>query len=98
MAIHAPDDQVPFLSDHLCTLFPKEVGDIASMDNRYTMKLGPEEWFVFDETAEDGDVFWDVIATKDPLFSAIDVTHRQTGMCVEGDKAENVLSTGYPSI
>jgi sarcosine oxidase subunit gamma len=66
---------------------------IRTLGPRMTLPLGPDEWMVIDEEGAD---LAAICRGVDALHSAVDISHRNTGIIVSGIGAEAVLSAGCP--
>jgi sarcosine oxidase, subunit gamma len=60
--------------------------------SRSALWLGPDEWLIYDAKADpNGDV-----AKVKGLFSAVDISHRNTAIQISGPHAADVLNAGCP--
>lgn len=90
VSLRAGDDAVAALSEALGVALPRKPKTSASAKNRHALWLGPDEWLVFDEA---GDVAA-ACAGAEGLFSAVDISHRNTAIVVAGRAAADVLNAG----
>lgn len=95
MSLRAGDDAVSAISRALGLTLPLAPKQSASSKsgNRAALWLGPDEWLVID--VEGGDPVADCAGVM-PLHSAVDVSHRNTAILVDGPGAEATLNAGCP--
>ncbi len=93
VSLRASGDAISALSAALGLDLPVRPCVAVTADGRHALKLGPDEWLVIDEAgrkpAED-------CAKSGVLHSAVDVSHRNVAILVEGPGAEEVLTAGCP--
>lgn len=72
---------------------PTEINASTSDKSRYALMLGPDEWMVIDTRKADA-----ALMPEKPskAFSAVDISHRNTGWTISGPLAENALGVGCP--
>lgn len=95
LSLRARPDAIAPLSAALGVALPQTPKTSAASPSggRAALWLGPDEWLVVDTGG--GDPVADCAAVK-PLHSAVDVSHRNTAILVEGKGAEATLSAGCP--
>lgn len=90
--LRARPDAVAALSMALGLKLPENPKTSAEAKGRAALWLGPDEWVVIDEAS---DPLAD-LAKATVLHSAVDISHRNVGIVVEGPGAEACLSAGCP--
>lgn len=80
------------VSDALGVELPRRPKTSATAGSRVALWLGPDEWLIIDETADPVPA----LAGIDAPHSAVDVSHRNTAILVEGPGAETLLAHGCP--
>jgi len=84
-------------SDAFGVTLPPTLGLVGEKDERVALWLGPDEWLL---TSGDGDpdLFPQTIASRLAAipYSLVDVTHRQVGLTIRGERSSRVLSAGCP--
>ena len=95
LSLRAGEEAIASLSRALGVKLPTTPKSSAAnkSGSRVALWLGPDEWLVIDTGG--GDPVADCARAKAP-HSAVDVSHRNTGILVEGAGAEDVLSAGCP--
>jgi sarcosine oxidase subunit gamma len=95
MSLRAKPEAVAALSKALGVKLPDQPKTSAASKagTRTALWLGPDEWLVIDTAG--GDPVADCTGVKQ-LHSAVDVSHRNTAILVEGPGAEATLSAGCP--
>ncbi len=93
ISLRAPAASVAALSKSLKIKLPTKPKSSASEGKRHALWLGPDEWLVIDDGGADPLV--DVAGVKQ-LHSAVGVSHRNVGVSVSGQGAEDTLSAGCP--
>lgn len=95
VSLRAADDAIAALSKALGVKLPTAPKTSASdkAGGRAALWLGPDEWLVIDTAG--GDPLADCAKAK-PLHSAVDISHRNTAIIVEGIGAEATLAAGCP--
>jgi sarcosine oxidase subunit gamma len=95
MSLRARPEAITPLSKALRVKLPETPKTSATnkAGGRAALWLGPDEWLVIDLAG--GDPVADCAAVK-PLHSAVDVSHRNTAILVEGHGAEATLNAGCP--
>ena len=72
---------------------PTGINESSSEKGRHAMMLGPDEWLVIDVKAPDAQL----MPKKEPKgYTAVDVSHRNTGWTVTGPLARQALAVGCP--
>lgn len=95
MSLRAKPEAIAALSKALGVKLPDQPKTSATSKagTRAALWLGPDEWLVIDMAG--GDPTADCAGVKQ-LHSAVDVSHRNTAILVEGHGAEATLSAGCP--
>jgi sarcosine oxidase subunit gamma len=69
----------------------------ATNGQRSALWLGPDEWLLLAPEAEMAQIHAALSSALEGIACAlVDVSHRQTALRVDGDKAANVLNAGVP--
>lgn len=93
LALRAPDASVEVLGRALGLALPRKPKTSVSNGQRAALWLGPDEWLLIDQA--DGDPAAD--CSKITVFhSAVDISHRNVALLVEGAGAEAAISAGCP--
>ncbi|QDZ03114.1 sarcosine oxidase subunit gamma family protein [Nitratireductor mangrovi] len=95
LVLRASEDALNSLSRALGVTLPKRPKQSARSKSgkRAALWLGPDEWLVID--ADGAGLMGDAAKAK-ALHSAVDVSHRNVGIMVEGEGAEACLAAGCP--
>jgi sarcosine oxidase subunit gamma len=95
LVLRAPDLSLASLSRALDVALPTAPKSSAASDGlrRRALWLGPDEWLVVDE---DGADLAALCAGAASLHSAVDVSHRNLAILVEGPGAAACLNAGCP--
>ncbi len=95
LSLRARPDGVAALSKALGVKLPEKPKTSATSKSggRAALWLGPDEWLVIDTAG--GDPVADCAKAK-ALNSAVDISHRNTAILVEGRGAEATLNAGCP--
>lgn len=95
LALRAPTGSVAALSKALGVKLPVAPKSSATnkAGDRSALWLGPDEWLVIDMAGNDPIA---ACAAVRVLHSAVDVSHRNTAILVEGRGAEATLNAGCP--
>lgn len=93
LALRAPAASVPALSKALGVPLPTTPKSSATNASRAALWLGPDEWLVIDDGANDP---LDECAKVLALHSAVGISHRNVGISVTGPGAANTISAGCP--
>jgi sarcosine oxidase subunit gamma len=93
VSLRAPAASISALSKALGVALPQKAKQSATNGARSALWLGPDEWLVID-TDRAHPV--DALAGVGVLHSAVDVSHRNTAILVEGRGAEATLNAGCP--
>ncbi|QND56655.1 sarcosine oxidase subunit gamma [Mesorhizobium huakuii] len=93
ISLRAPEASVAALSKALGLTLPKKPKTSALKAGRTALWLGPDEWLVIDEGANDplADC-----ATVTALHSAVGISHRNIAISVTGPAAEATINSGCP--
>lgn len=92
VSLRARPDAVAGLSKALGLTLPERPKTSAEAKSRAALWLGPDEWYLLDEA---NDPLADLAEAK-ILHSAVDISHRNVGIRVEGPGAVACLSAGCP--
>jgi len=94
ISLRARSDGAKKLSKALGVALPAKPNASATKDGMTALCLGPDDWLVI---GEDGRKVGDRLAEASGiLFSGVDISHRNTAIHIEGDKAQAVLNSGCP--
>lgn len=93
LSLRAPARSVAALSEALGLALPSRPKSSASAAGRSALWLGPDEWLLIDEAGGNPAA---AAASCAALHSAVDVSHRNTAILVEGPGAEATISAGCP--
>lgn len=93
ISLRARPDSVEALSKALGVALPQRPKTSASNGNRTALWLGPDEWLVIDEGANDP---LEACIGVEALHSAVGISHRNVAISVTGPGAENTISAGCP--
>ncbi|MEA3533560.1 sarcosine oxidase subunit gamma [Rhizobium sp. CC-YZS058] len=93
LSLRARPDMVAALGAALGLALPIEPKSSASAGGRHALWLGPDEWLVIDETEAD---LMGALDAVTGLYSATDISHRNTAILIEGPGAANALNAGCP--
>jgi sarcosine oxidase subunit gamma len=95
LVLRAPDSSLTALTQALAITLPTAPKTSAEADgpNRRALWLGPDEWLVIDEDGADLAALCGDVAS---LHSAVDVSHRNLAILVEGPGAATCLNAGCP--
>lgn len=93
MSLRARPKAIAPLGVALGLELPQRPKTSASRGTRIAMWLGPDEWLLID-TAE-GDMMGARAGVAE-LHSAVEVSHRNVGLLVEGARAADVINAGCP--
>jgi sarcosine oxidase subunit gamma len=95
ISLRARPEAFASLSKALGVTLPQKpkTSAMSKSGGRAALWLGPDEWLVIDTAG--GDLVADAAGAKG-LFCAVDVSHRNTAILVEGMGAEATLSAGCP--
>lgn len=93
LALRASEKSLPALSKALGVKLPQKPKTSTTSGSRTALWLGPDEWLVIDAGMHDPNAD---IAKSRVLHSAVDVSHRNCAILVNGPQAEAVLNAGCP--
>jgi sarcosine oxidase subunit gamma len=93
LSLRAKAEAVDALSAALGLTLPTHPKTSASASARHALWLGPDEWLVIDELAND---LAGTVLAAGVLHSATDISHRNTAILVEGPGACVALNAGCP--
>ena len=93
VSLRAPAESIASLSRALGVTLPQKPKTSAVKGSRTALWLGPDEWLVIDHLDRDMAA---ELAGVDALHAAVDVSHRNVAIEIEGPGAEAVLSAGCP--
>ena len=72
---------------------PTAINESTADKSRHALMLGPDEWMVIDTRKTDADL---MPAKASKAYTAVDISHRNTGWVVSGPLAEAALAVGCP--
>jgi sarcosine oxidase subunit gamma len=76
---------------------PSEACRAAGAGERAALWLGPDEWLLIGPSSEAAQIALALSEALDGLAHAlVDVSHRQTGLVLQGPRANQLLSAGCP--
>lgn len=93
LSLRAPQASLAPLAQALGLMLPVTPKTSSAQGNRLALWLGPDEWLVIDA---DGSDLASKLAGLDVPHSAVDVSHRNVGIQIEGPAAEAIISAGCP--
>ncbi|MDR6634227.1 sarcosine oxidase subunit gamma [Phyllobacterium sp. 1468] len=93
VSLRAKDNALPALSKALGVTLPVKPKTTASSGGRAALWIGPDEWLIIDDA--DSAVVADLAKAK-VLHSAVDISHRNVGIIVNGRGAAAVINGGCP--
>jgi sarcosine oxidase subunit gamma len=93
VSLRARPDAVGPLGRALGLELPVTPRASSSSNGLAALWLGPDEWLLI---AKDGTGLAARLSDVEGLYSAVDVSHRNTAVIVEGAKAANVINSGCP--
>lgn len=93
ISLRAPAASVAALSKAIGLTLPEKPKTSASKSNRTALWLGPDEWLVIDDGANDP---LEACSGVEALHSAVGISHRNVAISVSGPGAENTVRAGCP--
>ncbi|MEX3010283.1 sarcosine oxidase subunit gamma [Hoeflea sp. TYP-13] len=93
LALRARPDAVASLSKALGVKLPEKPKTSTKAKGRCALWIGPDEWLIIDESGAD---LMAACEGATGLFSAVDVSNRNTAIIVSGAGAEATISAGCP--
>lgn len=93
ISLRAGAAEVPTLSAALGLTLPTRPKGSARSGDRFALWLGPDEWLVIDESGAD---LMAAAGGAGVVHSAVDVSHRNTGIIVSGPGAAVAINAGCP--
>jgi sarcosine oxidase subunit gamma len=93
ISLRAPAASVGALSEALALTLPQRPKTSALNGSRIALWLGPDEWLVIDEGANDP---LGACASVEALHSAVGISHRNVAIAVTGPGAANTINAGCP--
>jgi len=93
LSLRAGEDALQVLSGALELDLPRLPLSSAGGDGRYAFWLGPDEWLVVDEFGED---LVARLQSIDAAFSAVDISHRNVAVMIDGPGAAAALNIACP--
>lgn len=94
ISLRARPDGAKKLAKAIGFALPTTPNASSAKDGMTALCLGPDEWIVI---GEDGQRVGDRLAKASGIvFSGVDISHRNTAIHIEGDKAEAALNSGCP--
>lgn len=77
--------------------FDLRIGRCATCDDRYLLRLGPDEWMIIGPEADTDAMTAQVeAALADRVHAVVDISHRNVGLGVSGPHAAEILNAGCP--
>ena len=93
LSLRAPQDSVATLSKSLGFDLPQKPKTSADGMGVTALWLGPDEWYLF---ASDSINPAGKVAGANVFHSAVDISHRNVGIMVQGKGAADVINAGCP--
>lgn len=93
LLLRAPRASLGELSQALDLELPTKPKTSATKSKRAALWLGPDEWLLIGPATDD---LAGALATVTAFHSAVDVSHRNVGILVTGERAEATLAAGCP--
>jgi sarcosine oxidase, subunit gamma len=93
LSIRADEKAAKALSKALGVALPMTPRTSATASGRSALWLGPDEWLVIDETGADLMILCNDVKA---LHSAVDISHRNTAVIVNGPAAAEALNAACP--
>jgi sarcosine oxidase, subunit gamma len=93
LSLRAPKDSIAALSKVLGLALPQKPKTSAANGALQALWLGPDEWMIL---ASDGTDLAKLCSAVTAFHSAVDVSHRNAALVVEGEAAANVINAGCP--
>lgn len=93
ISLRAPEASLSALGKALGLTLPRKPKTSSAKGARAALWLGPDEWLVIDD---DGADLIAACAKVKEFHSAVDVSHRNLAILVEGPGAEATISAGCP--
>jgi sarcosine oxidase subunit gamma len=93
ISLRAKGADIAKLSAALDLVLPEKPKTSASSGLRQALWLGPDEWLVIDQGASD---LIEACVASQAIYSATDVSHRNTAIIIAGAGAEAALNTACP--
>jgi sarcosine oxidase subunit gamma len=93
ISLRVPAASVEALSRAIGLALPQRPKTSASTDSRTALWLGPDEWLVIDDGADDP---LEGCAGVEALHSAVGISHRNVGILVSGPAAAGTINAGCP--
>ncbi len=94
VSLRAGKEALAALAESCGVPLPSEIGSTNAESGTIVLKLGPDEWLII--AASGSNLAARLSETDGYLFSAVDVSHRNTAIIVEGPKAASTLNSGCP--
>lgn len=93
LSIRAGEETLGVLSGALELDLPRKALTASGGDGRFAFWLGPDEWLVIDEFGEE---LLERLRHIDATFSAVDISHRNVAIMVDGPGASATLNIACP--
>lgn len=94
VALRADNSAITGIEKALGLVLPKSPKTSVSKNGKTALWIGPDEWLLL--ANEGASLTQEFAKLKSKLFSAVDVSHRNTAIQISGDSAINVLNSGCP--
>lgn len=91
-SLRAGPDMVEVLGKALGIALPTGPKTSTTEGTRTALWLGPDEWLIIDTKADP----CRALDTVEGLFSAVDISHRNTAVLISGPSAADILNAGCP--
>jgi len=94
IALRVDDAAIKAVEKAIGLILPKKPKTSIVKNGRVALWIGPDEWLVM---GDDGTALSQALSgVKSNLFSAVDVSHRNTAIQLSGANTEKVLNSGCP--
>ncbi|MCU0830392.1 MAG: sarcosine oxidase subunit gamma [Rhizobiaceae bacterium] len=93
LSLRAPSESVAALSKALGVALPEKPKTSITKGDVHALWLGPDEWLLI---GPDGHDFAGALAKVAAFHSAVDISHRNAALMVEGAGAADALNAGCP--
>lgn len=76
---------------------PRDIGGMTGLEGRLALCLGPDEWLLMAPAGQEEDITrrFDALYAQVP-HSLVDISHRETGIEIEGPAAAQALAAACP--
>ena len=94
ISLRAGADEIASINQVLGIDLPVVPKTLSSKNKRTALWIGPDEWLIIDEAESELNQIPNLL--DDILCSAVDISHRNTAIIVNGARAATVLNSGCP--